>query len=66
MAVVPNLYTDLAQTIPTVREEFEHCLSELVQIPTVSMDPAHSADIQRGAHTAAALPPALWRHGNDH
>jgi acetylornithine deacetylase/succinyl-diaminopimelate desuccinylase-like protein len=55
MAAVPDLYTDLAQTIPAVREEFESFLSELVQIPTISMDPAHAADIQRGAHTAAAI-----------
>ena len=35
------------QAIPAVREEFETLLRDLVQIPTVSMDPAHASDINR-------------------
>ena len=50
-----DLYAALEHAIPAVREEFETLLHDLVQIPTVSMDPAHAADIQRGAHQAAAL-----------
>src|SRR5207245_7792311 len=50
-----DLYAELEQAIPAVREEFETLLHDLVEIPTVSMDPAHAADIQRGAQTAAAI-----------
>ena len=39
MAQATDMYTALEQTIPAVREEFETWLRELVQIPTVSMDP---------------------------
>jgi hypothetical protein len=49
------LYTELEQTIPAVRREFETFLQALVEIPTVSMDPAHAADIQRGAHQAGEI-----------
>jgi acetylornithine deacetylase/succinyl-diaminopimelate desuccinylase-like protein len=49
------MYADLAQAIPAVREEFEARLRELVQIPTVSMDPAHAEDIRRGALRAAEM-----------
>lgn len=50
-----NLYTDLEQAIPAVRQEFETLLCDLVQIPTISMDPAHADDIQRGAEQAARM-----------
>jgi acetylornithine deacetylase/succinyl-diaminopimelate desuccinylase-like protein len=50
-----DLYADLERAIPATREEFETLLRELVQIPTVSMDPAHASDIQQGAHKAAAI-----------
>jgi acetylornithine deacetylase/succinyl-diaminopimelate desuccinylase-like protein len=50
-----DLYAALEQAIPAVREEFETLLRDLVQIPTVSMDPAHASDIQQGAHQAAAI-----------
>jgi acetylornithine deacetylase/succinyl-diaminopimelate desuccinylase-like protein len=50
-----DLYAALEDTIPAVREEFETLLRDLVQIPTVSMDPAHASDIQQGAHKAAAI-----------
>lgn len=50
-----ELYTDLEQTIPTVRSEFETLLHDLVQIPTVSMDPAHADDIRRGAQQALEM-----------
>src|SRR2546426_1985683 len=50
-----DLYAELEQAIPAVREEFETLLHDLVEIPTVSMDPAHAADIRRGAQTAAAI-----------
>src|SRR5713101_30022 len=50
-----DVYADLEQAIPAVREEFETLLHDLVEIPTVSMDPAHAEDIRRGAQTAAAI-----------
>ena len=53
--MVTDLYADLEQGIPAVREEFETLLHDLVEIPTVSMDPAHAEDIRRGAQTAAAI-----------
>ena len=50
-----DLYAALEHAIPAGREEFEALLHDLVQIPTVSMDPAHAADIQQGARQAAAI-----------
>lgn len=37
------------------RGDFEAWLRALVEIPTVSADPAHAGDVRRGAETAAAL-----------
>ncbi len=39
----------------SVRDRFEDSLGQMVEIPTVSMDPAHRADIDRGARAAADL-----------
>ena len=50
-----DLYAALAHAMPALRDEFETLLHDLVEIPTVSMDPAHAADIWRGAHQAAAI-----------
>jgi len=50
-----DLYAALEHAIPAVRAEFETLLHDLVQIPTVSMDPAHADDIQQGARQAAAI-----------
>ncbi|HVQ31524.1 MAG TPA: M20/M25/M40 family metallo-hydrolase, partial [Vicinamibacteria bacterium] len=36
------------------RDEFETLLAEFVAVPTVSADPAHRGDIERGADLAAA------------
>ena len=55
MPTPPQLYADLDRAIPAVREEFEGWLRDLVEIPTVSMDPAHADDIQRGAERAAEI-----------
>src|SRR6266487_2390760 len=38
-----------------IRNPFEDRLGHMVEIPTVSMDPAHKPDIERGAVAAAAL-----------
>jgi len=38
--------------IKSVRKEFETMLKELVEIPSVSADPARRLDIQRAADTA--------------
>src|SRR5262245_11541152 len=50
-----DLYAALEHAIPAAREEFETLLRELVQIPTVSMDPAHPSDIQQDAHKSASI-----------
>jgi len=39
----------------SVRGRFEDRLAHMVEIPTVSMDPAYKADIERGAQAAAML-----------
>ncbi len=41
--------------LTSIRERFEDRFGHLVEIPTVSMDPAHKADIDRGARAAADL-----------
>jgi acetylornithine deacetylase/succinyl-diaminopimelate desuccinylase-like protein len=45
----------LAQFAEHVRPEYERGLRELVEIPTVSSDPAHRSDMRRGAASAARL-----------
>jgi acetylornithine deacetylase/succinyl-diaminopimelate desuccinylase-like protein len=37
------------------RDEYEQALKEIVEIPTVSADPAHRPDIKRGAEYAVSL-----------
>jgi acetylornithine deacetylase/succinyl-diaminopimelate desuccinylase-like protein len=39
----------------SVRDRFEQSLGRMVEIPTISMDPAHKPDIERGARAAADL-----------
>jgi acetylornithine deacetylase/succinyl-diaminopimelate desuccinylase-like protein len=46
--------------VEAARTEFEETLRRLVEIPTISSDPACAADIRRGAEAAAAL---LREHG---
>jgi len=41
--------------IASIRGDFEDRLGRMVEIPTVSMDPAHKADITRGAQAAVEL-----------
>ena len=55
MAVATDLYAELDQAIPAMRQEFEELLCDLVEIPTVSMDPAHAEDMQRGARRAVDI-----------
>src|SRR5438876_4741192 len=45
----------LESYLRSVRDRFEERLGAMVEIPTVSMDPAHQADIDRGARAAADL-----------
>jgi acetylornithine deacetylase/succinyl-diaminopimelate desuccinylase-like protein len=47
-----NLYQSLDQYTKTVREEFEDKLAQLVEVPTISMDPDHKADCRRGGELA--------------
>ena len=55
MAIAQELYAALDRASPALRDEFEQYLCDLVQIPTISMDPAHAADIQRGASKAVEI-----------
>jgi acetylornithine deacetylase/succinyl-diaminopimelate desuccinylase-like protein len=52
----------LQQYADSERAPFETALKELVEIPTVSVDPARKADVARGAEYAAGL---LRRFGAD-
>lgn len=45
----------LQEAVASLRPEYEAALRELVEIPTVSSDPAREADMGRGAEAAAAL-----------
>jgi hypothetical protein len=46
---------DLKTFAANHRADFENWLSELVAIPSVSVDPAHAADVQRCAEAAAGF-----------
>jgi acetylornithine deacetylase/succinyl-diaminopimelate desuccinylase-like protein len=48
--------------IDALRADYERTLAEIVEIPTVSMDPARRPDMQRGAEWAKQL---LERHGGE-
>jgi acetylornithine deacetylase/succinyl-diaminopimelate desuccinylase-like protein len=49
----------LAAYVDTVRSRFEDWLGQLVEIPSISMDPEHRSDIRRTAKLAAQLLRAL-------
>lgn len=49
----PNVFGKLDTFIEGIRNEFEEKFASLVEIPTISMDPAHHADMSRGAGLAA-------------
>src|SRR5262249_12396899 len=54
---VPNMkptdaYHDLDSHISSARQDFENKLAELVEIPSVSMDPGHSGDCRRAGELA--------------
>jgi acetylornithine deacetylase/succinyl-diaminopimelate desuccinylase-like protein len=46
---------DLAAFATQHRPDFERWLTELVNVPSVSIDPAHTSDVRRCAETAVAL-----------
>ncbi|MFY9611338.1 MAG: M20/M25/M40 family metallo-hydrolase [Blastocatellia bacterium] len=52
MAENGKLYNSLDPYILGARGEFENKLGQLVEIPTISMEPERAADIKRGAETA--------------
>jgi acetylornithine deacetylase/succinyl-diaminopimelate desuccinylase-like protein len=52
MADNSKLYDDLDPYISGSRDEFESKLAQLVEIPTISMEPERASDIRRGAETA--------------
>ena len=47
--------TALLEHVRSVRPEFERTLKTLVEIPSISMDPAHQQDMQRCATAAAEV-----------
>jgi acetylornithine deacetylase/succinyl-diaminopimelate desuccinylase-like protein len=48
-----TMFERLDAYVQSVRPEFEEKLAQLVEIPTISMDPERKGDIQRGADLAA-------------
>jgi acetylornithine deacetylase/succinyl-diaminopimelate desuccinylase-like protein len=48
-------YEALESFVNQSRDEFESKLAELVEVPTVSMDPEHKGDIRRGAELARQM-----------
>ncbi|HEY9855289.1 MAG TPA: M20/M25/M40 family metallo-hydrolase [Stenomitos sp.] len=50
--MIEPLSDQLTSEIAALRPDFERALAEIVEIPTVSMDPAHQPDIRRGAEWA--------------
>ncbi|MDD5543829.1 MAG: M20/M25/M40 family metallo-hydrolase [Acidobacteriia bacterium] len=54
-AVTPDVFARLDSYVEKVRPEFEEKFAALVEIPTISMDPEHQADMPRGANLAAEL-----------
>src|SRR3989441_9502700 len=54
-----NLFDGLDQYIAQARPRFEEWLGRLVEIPTVSMDPARRNDMRRGAGVAVGCFTAL-------
>lgn len=52
MAANSKLYDDLDPYIAGSRDEFEAKLAQLVEIPTISMEPERAPDIRRGAEIA--------------
>src|SRR3989449_10223114 len=54
-----NLFDGLDQYIAQARPRFEEWLGRLVEIPTVSMDPARRNDMRRGAEVAVGCLTAL-------
>ncbi len=46
---------EIRQSVASIRNEFEEALRTFVEIPTVSNDPEHAADMRRGAEAAAGL-----------
>src|SRR6266496_5312486 len=54
-----SLFDGLDQYIAQARPRFEEWLGRLVEIPTVSMDPARRNDMRRGAEVAVGCLTAL-------
>ncbi|MCI0486330.1 MAG: M20/M25/M40 family metallo-hydrolase [Blastocatellia bacterium] len=52
MAEQAKLYEKLDSYVKDSREEYEAKLAEIVEVPTVSMDPDHKEDCRRGAEVA--------------
>ena len=50
-----DTFADLDRYVNDNRARFEADLKQLVEIPTVSMDPDHKPDIRRGAEAAASV-----------
>ena len=55
MTISSTSRADYQKFATSHRSDFERWLAELVNIPTVSVDPAHAADVRRCAETAHTL-----------
>ena len=52
---------ELAEFAAQHRADFERWLARLVNLPSVSVDPAHAADVRRCAEAAESIPEATGR-----
>src|SRR2546430_4822007 len=60
-----SLFDGLDQYVKQARPRFEEWLGRLVEIPTVSMDPARRNDMRRGAAGGGEEPPTPGGPGAD-
>jgi hypothetical protein len=47
-----NISEKLSSYVEDVRNEFEDMLGQIVEIPTISMDPSYRSEIEKGADLA--------------
>jgi acetylornithine deacetylase/succinyl-diaminopimelate desuccinylase-like protein len=62
----PNKLNSIDKYIVENRDRYEEMLAELVEVPTVSMDPARKEDIKRGAEMAAQFLSDFGAHAEIH
>jgi acetylornithine deacetylase/succinyl-diaminopimelate desuccinylase-like protein len=62
MTAMSKLYDQLDHYVRSVRSEFESKLAEIVEIPTVSMEPDRKEDCRRGAELACQYLRSIGAH----